>query len=114
MRTTTDDNGDITTLHLRGRLTADRFDERLPDIIRRMVGQDARVFVLDLREVSYMDSTCIGELVSGLLTVRKSGGTLLLASPTPRIERLLMVAGLTSVFQTFRSEQEAVLSLQES
>ena len=58
-----------------------------------------------------MDSTCIGELVSGLVTVRKNGGVLQLVNPTPRVERLLTIAGLTSVFQTFRSEQEAVLSL---
>ena len=58
-----------------------------------------------------MDSTCIGELVSGLVTVRKNGGVLHLVNPTPRVERLLTIAGLTSVFQTFRSEQEAVLSL---
>ena len=78
-----------------------------------LVQEGRRKLVLDLAGVSYMDSTCIGELVSGLLTVRKNGGTLLLASPTPRIERLLTIAGLTSVSQTFRSEQEAVLSLRE-
>ena len=70
-----------------------------------------RKLVLDLAAVSYMDSTCIGELVSGLVTVRKNGGVMALANPTPRIERLLTIAGLTSVFQTFRSEQEAVISL---
>ena len=61
-----------------------------------------------------MDSTCIGELVSGLARVRKNGGTLHLANLTPRVERLLTMVRLMSVFQTFRSVQEAVLSLRES
>ena len=61
--------------------------------------------------VSYMDSTCIGEIVGGLVTVRKSGGTLHLANLTERVERLMTIAGLTQVFQTFPSEQEAVRSL---
>ena len=58
-----------------------------------------------------MDSTCLGEVVSGLVTVKKHGGLLHLASLTPHIERLMSTAGLTSMFPTFGSEQEAVRSL---
>ena len=79
-----------------------------------LVQEGRRKLVLDLAAVSYMDSTCIGELVSGLARVRKNGGTLHLANLTPRVERLLTMVRLTSVFQTFQSAQEAVLSLQES
>ena len=100
MRTTTDDNGDITTLHLRGRLTADRFDERLPDIIRRMVGQDARVFVLDLREVSYMDSTCLGEIVESYLALKRQGGRLVLENIPHQVRHLLEISRLLNVLST--------------
>ncbi len=67
--------------------------------------------MLNLAAVSYMDSTCLGEIVSSLVTVRNSGGTLHLTNLTERIERLMSIVGLMSVFHTFGSEQEAVRSL---
>ncbi len=104
--------GDVTVLALSGRLTMD--DEEhgvLKQRVRTLVQDGRRKLVLNLAAVSYMDSTCIGEIVSGLVTVRHSGGALYLANLAQRIERLMSIAGLMSVFQTFGSEQEAVRSL---
>ena len=106
--------GDVIVLAPSGRMTRNDAFGAVKHRLHDLVSEGRRKLVVDLGGVSYMDSTCIGELVSGLLTVRKQGGTLLLASPTPPVERLLTIAGLTSVFQTFRSAQEAVLSLRES
>ncbi len=106
--------GDVTVLAPSGRMTRDESFGALRHRLQTLVQEGRRKLVLDLEAVSYMDSTCIGELVSGLVTVRRTGGTLHLANLTPRVERLLTIARLTSVFQTFRSEQEAVLSLRES
>ncbi len=105
---------DVVVLAPSGRMTRDDSFGAVKHRLDDLVQEGRRKLVLDLGAVSYMDSTCVGELVSSLVTVRKNGGTLLLASPTPPIERLLTIAGLTSVFQTFRSEQEAVLSLRDS
>ena len=58
-----------------------------------------------------MDSTCLGEVVSGFVTMRKQGGTLHLANLTERVEHLMTMAQLTKVFGLFSSEREAVLSL---
>ncbi len=79
--------------------------------VRNLVHEGRRKLVLNLAAVSYMVSTCVGEIVSGLVTVRNSGGTLHLANLTQRVERTMTIAGLMSVFQTFGSEQEAVRSL---
>ena len=79
--------------------------------VRTLVQAGRRKLVLNLAAVSYMDSTCLGEIVSSLVTVRNSGGTLHLTNLTERIERLMSFAGLMSVFHTFGSEQEAVRSL---
>ncbi len=105
---------DVIVLAPAGRMARNENFGAVQSRLHALVQEGRRKLVLDLAAVSYMDSTCIGELVSGLVTVRKNGGTLLLASPTPPIERLLTIAGLTSVFQTFHSEQEAVLSLRDS
>ena len=103
--------GDVIVLAPTGRMTRNESFGAVRHRLQDLVQEGRRKLVLDLAAVSYMDSTCVGELVSGLVTVRKNGGTLYLANPTQRVERLLTVARLTSVFQIFRSEQEAVLSL---
>ncbi len=105
---------DVIVLALSGRMTRNESFGAVQSRLHALVQEGRRKLVLDLAAISYMDSTCIGELVSGLVTVRKNGGTLVLASPTPEVERLLAIVKLTSVFQTFRSAQEAVLSLRES
>ncbi len=70
-----------------------------------------RKVVLDLGAVSYMDSTSLGELVSGFVTMRKQGGTLHVANLTARVEQMMTIAQLAKVFQIFGSEEEAVRSL---
>ena len=103
--------GDVVVLAPSGRLTRNENFGAVKDRLQALVQEGRKKLVLNLAAVSYMDSTCVGELVSGLVTVRNNGGALYLASPTSRVERLLTVARLTSVFQICQSEQEAVLSL---
>ena len=105
---------DVIVLAPSGRMTRDESFGVVRSRLHDLVQEGCRKLVLDLAAVSYMDSTYTGELVSGLVTVRKQGGTLHLANLTPRVERLLTMVRLTSVFQIFRSEQEAVLSLRDS
>ncbi len=103
--------GEVTILVLSGRMIRNDHFGDLTQRVRDLVRAGRRKLVLDLGAVSYMDSMCLGEIVSGFVTVRNQGGTLHLANLTERVERLMTVAGLTSVFQMFGSEQEAVRSL---
>ena len=103
--------GDVIVLALSGRMTRNDHFGALTHRVHDLVHAGQRKLVLDLGAVSYMDSTCLGEIVSGLVTVQRQGGALHLANLTERVERLMTIAGLTSVFQTFASEQEAVRSL---
>jgi anti-sigma B factor antagonist len=103
--------GDVTVLAVSGRMTMNEDYGVLRQRVRNLVQKGRRKLVLNLAAVSYMDSTCLGEIVSGLATVKNRGGRLQLANLTQRIERLMAIAGLMSVFQTFGSEQEAVRSL---
>ena len=103
--------GDVTVLAVSGRMTMNEDYGVLRQRVRNLVQKGRRKLVLNLAAVSYMDSTCLGEIVSGLATVKNCGGRLQLANLTQRIERLMAIAGLMSVFQTFGSEQEAVRSL---
>ncbi len=105
---------DVIVLAPAGRMARNENFGAVQSRLHALVQEGRRKLVLDLAAVSYMDSTCIGELVLGLVTVRENGGALHLANLTPRVERLLTMVRLMSVFQTFRSVQEAVLSLRES
>ena len=103
--------GEVTILALSGRMTRNDHFGALTERVQDLVRAGRRKLVLDLGAVSYMDSMCLGEIVSGLATIRKQGGTLHLANLTERVERLVTMVGLTSVFQTFGSEQEAIRNL---
>ena len=103
--------GDVTVLALSGKMTKDADYGVLKERVGNLVQEGRRKLVLNMAAVTYMDSTCLGEIVGGLVTVRNSGGALHLANLTQHIERLMTMAGLLSVFQTFGSEQEAVQSL---
>ena len=103
--------GEVTIIALSGRMIRNDHFGDLTQRVRDLVRAGRRKLVLDLGAVSYMDSMCLGEIVSGLVTVRHQGGTLHLANLTERVERLMTVAGLMSAFETFGSEQDAVRSL---
>ena len=103
--------GEVTIVALSGRMTRNDHFGALTQGVHDLVRAGRRTLVLDLGAVSYMDSMCLGEIVSSLVTLRRQGGTLHLASVPERVERLITIAGLMSVFQTFASEQEAVRSL---
>ena len=103
--------GEVTVLALSGRMTRDDHFGALTRRVQDLVRAGGRKLVLDLSGVSYMDSMCLGEIVGGLTTMRKQGGTMHLASLPKQVERLMTVARLTTVFRMFGSEQEAVDSL---
>lgn len=98
MHTTTIRHGNERRLGLAGRLTADRHDEGLPDITRRMLGQGARRILLDMGGVSYMDSTCLGEIIAAYCAAEQCGAELRLINVPPRVRHLLDISGLATLF----------------
>ena len=103
--------GEVTILALSGRMIRNDHFGTLTERVQGLARAGRRKLVLELGAVSYMDSMCLGEIIGGLVTMRKQGGALHLANLPEHVERLMTMVGLTSVFQTFGSEQEAVRSL---
>lgn len=97
MTTTTEHTPDASVLHLEGRMTADRGDERLPKRVQRLLAGGATRLVLDLRAVSYMDSTCLGEVIEVCLAIRRRGGNLRLVNVPPRVQRLFDLSHVADV-----------------
>ena len=101
---------DVTVLELDGRLVLDEGDIPLRDCVNRLVEQGRVKIVLDMRNVTRLDSAGIGMLVSKYLTAQKKGGSVKLLHLTIRGDRLMDITKLSTVFEIFESEDEAIRS----
>ena len=101
---------DVTVLDLKGKITLGEGDELLKDKVNSLVNQGHKKIVLNLADVPYIDSAGLGEIVRTYTTVSRQGGSLKLLNLTKRIEDLLSITKLLTVFDTFDSEAEAVKS----
>jgi anti-sigma B factor antagonist len=102
--------GDVTILQLSGRLELEDGDVILRDVVNRLVGEGQVKLLLDMREVTRLDSAGIGMLVSKFLTARRAGGTIKILHPTARTDHLMDITKLTTVFEIYNDEQEALRS----
>ena len=101
---------DVTVLDLKGKMTLGEGDEMLKDKINSLLASGKKKLLLNLEAVPYIDSAGIGEVVRTYTTVSRQGGSLKLLNLTKRIEDLLSITKLLTVFDTFDSEAEAVQS----
>ena len=102
--------GDVSVIDVAGRITLGEGSSALRDTLREMVTKGQKKILLNLGEVSYIDSSGIGELVSGFTTVTNSGGQLKLLNLTKRVKDLLQITKLYTVFEVFNDEAKAVQS----
>lgn len=101
---------DVTVLDLTGKMTLGEGDELLKQTINNLLAAGAKKIVLNLEGVPYIDSAGLGEVVRTHTTVSRQGGSLKLLNLTKRIEDLLSITKLLTVFDTYDSEAEAVKS----
>lgn len=102
--------GGITVVNLSGRLTLGDASALLRQSLKDLLDGGKKKIVLNLGEVGYIDSSGLGELVSSFTTVRNSGGELKLANLTQKVNDLLTVTKLYTVFEVHNDEQAAISS----
>ncbi|MCD9185163.1 MAG: STAS domain-containing protein [Pyrinomonadaceae bacterium] len=102
--------GDVTILDMDGKVTIGEGSVALRSTIRRLLGEGKNKILLNLGGVGYVDSSGIGELVSSFTAVNKEGGTLKLLNLTQKIQDLLAITKLLTVFDVFENEGEALAS----
>jgi anti-sigma B factor antagonist len=100
--------GDVTILDLNGKVTLGEGSVALRTAIRRLLGEGKNKILLNLAGVGYIDSSGIGELVSSFTAVNKEGGQLKLLKLTQKIQDLLAITKLLTVFDVFDDEGEAL------
>lgn len=107
--------GDVTILDLNGRISlTDALwsggGVMLGEVIRELVKKGERKILLNLKDVTYIDSSGIGELTGGLTSVHKQGGELKLLNPSPRVTDLLRITRLDTLFDIREDENSAIQS----
>jgi anti-sigma B factor antagonist len=103
--------GDVTVIDVNGPITlGDGDTDRLGDKVRSLLQQGRRQLIANLANVSYMDSAGLGELVQAYTTVSRQGGSLKLVGVTTRLNDLLVITKLATVFDSYESEAAAAAS----
>ena len=107
---TTRQVGDVTVVDAAGRITLGEGASSLRDSIRDLSTKGDKKILLNLSEVNYIDSSGIGEMVSGFTSVTNAGGQLKLLGLSKRVKDLLQITKLYTVFEVFDDEAAAVRS----
>ncbi len=100
----------ITILDFQGKITIGAGDIALRDAVIEALDAGSRNLLINLKDVSTIDSSGVGELVSSYTTVTNRGGTLRLLNIPPKVMDILQITQLITVFDSFDSEDEAVES----
>jgi anti-sigma B factor antagonist len=102
--------GGITVIDASGRITLGEGASAFRDLIRDLAAKGDKKILLNLSDVTYIDSSGIGEMVSGYTTVTNHGGVLKLLGLNKRVKDLLQITKLYTVFEVHEDEASAVRS----
>lgn len=103
-------SGDVTVIAISGTITMLDSPSPLKQQVTSLVEEGARKFVLSLGDLTFVDSSCVGELVSCYVRVARVDGTLKLSQVPRRIRELLLVTQLGEIFESYEADSAAVAS----
>jgi anti-sigma B factor antagonist len=101
---------DVIIVDLEGRLVMGVGDELLRDVVNELLAENWKKILLNLREVSIMDSSGIGEVVSSWKLAQRFGASVKLLRPRPQVQRTLRLTQLLPLLEVFDDEPAAVAS----
>ena len=108
------ESGDVLILDLNGRITLGEEAASLRDTLKEQVDSGRKNILLNLAEVSYIDSSGLGQLVGSFATVTSRGGQLKLLNLQKRLHELMQVTKLITVFEVYATEAPALRSFAAS
>jgi anti-sigma B factor antagonist len=104
------DREGVTILDLKGRLTVGDEVAKFRDRMQKLIDSGQRSIIINLAQVDYVDSTGLGALVMSYTTLHRLNGSIRLLNLTRRSIELLVMTKLTTIFEVFNDEQNAVNS----
>jgi anti-sigma B factor antagonist len=106
------ESGSTSILTLQGKLTLGEGSRELRQSIEQIAAEGGKHILLDMTGVTYVDSSGLGAMVAGYNSVKTHGGVVGLLNVPKRVQDLLGMSGLTAVFPTFASREEAAQHFQ--
>jgi anti-sigma B factor antagonist len=103
-------SGAVVIVDLKGKLSAGLGDQILRDTIDELLAENWKNILLNMSEVSFVDSAGLGELVAGLKTARNLGARLKVLSLSDRVQSALYISKPLPVFEIYEDEEKAVQS----
>jgi anti-sigma B factor antagonist len=110
LKATVRNSSDVAIVDLAGRLTLGEGSGLVRNTIKELVNTGRKNILVNLKDVSYIDSAGLGELVGSYATVTNTGGNIKLLNPQAKVHDLLQVTKLYTVFIAYDDEPEAVRS----
>jgi anti-sigma B factor antagonist len=101
---------DVVILDVNGKIMGGPDSEVFGETIRTLIESGTRKVLVNLENVNWINSTGLGILIAGFSAMQKSGGKLKLVNVSERIESLLMITKLSTIFESFQREDEAIQS----
>jgi anti-sigma B factor antagonist len=97
-------------IELKGNVMGGPEAQEFSDLLHKLLEEGKKNVIIDLAETKFMNSSGLGMLISGYTTVKNGGGVMKLANATEKIESLLVITKLITIFEHFTSVDEAVES----
>ena len=106
--------GEVTVIDAAGRITLGENTTLFRDMISRLTASGRKKILVNLADVTYVDSSGIGELIAAYTTVKHQGGSVKLLNPTKRVCDLLHITKVYTIFEVFEDRNTAVSSFSDS
>ncbi len=110
MKIKTSEKYGAVVIELKGNVMGGDDTKDFNELLHKLVDEGKINVVIDLSEVKFMNSSGLGMLIGGLTTMKKANGTLKLARVTEKIESLLIITKLVTIFEFYETVDEAVNS----
>ncbi|MCG6913497.1 STAS domain-containing protein [bacterium BMS3Abin03] len=107
MKIKTSEKYEAVVIELKGNVMGGDDTKNFNELLHKLIEEDKKQIIVDLSGVKFMNSSGLGMLIGGLTTIKKANGQLKLACVTEKIESLLIITKLITIFESFDSVDEA-------
>lgn len=113
MRTKLVEKYNAVVIELKGNVMGGEDTKEFTETLHKLIDEGKLNVIVDLSAVKFMNSSGLGMLISGLTTMKRANGSLKLANVTDKIESLLIITKLITIFESYESVDEAIKSIAE-
>jgi anti-sigma B factor antagonist len=110
MKIKTNEKYEAVVLELKGNVMGGDDTKDFNDLLHKYINEEKKNIIVDLHDVKFMNSSGLGMLIGGLTTMKKAEGNLKLANVTDKIQSLLVITKLITIFESYNSVDEAAKS----